>query len=82
MIGLDGHMMTNSNMDVKVRLEDMVMDDRRPQKRGGITRFVDTKVRIPSMVITRGQDHKLVCHKEWDHKLVNHNWQDHKLVNH
>ncbi|XP_053387649.1 intermembrane lipid transfer protein VPS13A-like isoform X4 [Mercenaria mercenaria] len=41
LMGLDGHMMSSGDMDVKVILRDTIMDDKRLQKRGGITRMME-----------------------------------------
>ncbi|XP_060551931.1 intermembrane lipid transfer protein VPS13A-like [Ruditapes philippinarum] len=46
LMGLDGHMMTNNDMDVKVILRDTIMDDKRPQKIGGITRMMERSKKV------------------------------------
>ncbi|KAL4216396.1 Vacuolar protein [Mactra antiquata] len=46
LISLDGNMMSNETMDVNIILKDMVMDDRRYSKRGGITRMMERSKKV------------------------------------
>ena len=38
LIALEGHMMSNNDLDTKVILKDTIMDDMRPLKKDGINR--------------------------------------------
>ncbi|KAK3590891.1 hypothetical protein CHS0354_020869 [Potamilus streckersoni] len=40
LIAVEGHMMSNNTIETKVILKDMILDDKRPVKKDGITRFI------------------------------------------